>query len=68
MNEERLWPGAAPGFDNVGQVEKIADSKADPRFRMRSITGVTVPTITIFPAPQELTNGIAVIEIGRAHV
>jgi acetyl esterase/lipase len=60
MNEERLWSNDAPALVHSGQVEKPEDSP-DPRYRHRHLSGVTIPTITIFPAPPELANGMAVV-------
>lgn len=57
----RLWPGDAPGSDKLSDAfrKKLVDAEAkntpDRTF------GVSVPTMTVHPAPAKTANGTAVV-------
>lgn len=54
-----LWPGAAPGSENVNIREFVKDESKDPKIQSRSIWGITKPSITaFFPEKQ---NGVAAL-------
>lgn len=48
-----LWPGAPPQF--------LADAAPETRDERGVIRGVTVPSITVYPADAEKRNGVALI-------
>ena len=51
-----LWPGAAPGSESWTQQEQEKINGAE-----RSVTNVTHPALTVFPADPKLANGTGVI-------
>lgn len=54
-----LWPGAAPGSEEVNIQEIVQDESKDPKIQSRSIWGITKPSITaFFPEKQ---NGVAAL-------
>ena len=57
----RLWPGDAPGSDGLSDAfrKKLAD--AETKNTPDRTFGVSVPTMTVFPAPTKHANGTAVV-------
>jgi acetyl esterase/lipase len=51
-----IWPGVAPGSETWTQKETTAAREGS-----HSITNVTTPTLTVFPADAKLANGTAVV-------
>jgi acetyl esterase/lipase len=57
----RIWPGAAPGTESWTGEESQADADIPGAGKVRIMTNVTVPTLSIFRPPAGLANGTAVI-------
>ena len=60
---EKLWPKEAPGTAGMENKERIENRKHQQNeFGLnRSISAITVPTITIYPADEAKNSGIAVV-------
>lgn len=56
-----LWPKAPPGGKPAGLTEAVAERENPFRLRDRAVTGITRPTLSVFPARQP--NGSAVLII-----
>jgi len=56
-----VWPGAVPGdYGKIGPERVRAPAEA-PTKDAKWITGVTKPTVTIFPAPKDQNTGTAIL-------
>ena len=60
---ENVWPGEAPGSEGLGDTEKVMNRRAqdDPRGPLLTVTDVTVPTLTYYPAPKDKATPTAII-------
>jgi acetyl esterase/lipase len=66
-NEEIfLWPGVAPGSENVTIKEVIKDQSKDPNVKSRNIVGITKPSITAF-FPEKQNGVVALIVPGGGY-
>lgn len=54
-----LWPGAPPGGERVTVAEKVDPRSPPAGMRDRAVTGVRIPTLTVFRPRQP--NGVAVL-------
>jgi acetyl esterase/lipase len=61
-----LWPGVAPGSENVKLTEKGAEVTGDPKELQRTIEGVLVPTMTAF-VPKKPNGAAALIFPGGGY-
>jgi acetyl esterase/lipase len=59
--EIRLWDGTAPGSEEAGAVKEIIKERGTMEMPNRSITGVTVPTITVYRPAQAINTGAAFV-------
>lgn len=59
----RLWPGPAPGTPDWAGPEETADVQLPNLGKVRIITNVTVPTVTIFRPPAGKANGTAMVVV-----
>ena len=65
MSEELfVWPGTAPGSENVVITEHTNDDRDDPDLPNRSITGITSPSLTLFVPEQPKGTGALVMPGG----
>jgi len=55
-----LWKGLPPGYRKTSRRERLAPG-GDPRLRRRHVSGVTIPTLSIFPATGSRRTRMAVI-------
>jgi acetyl esterase/lipase len=61
FRHNRTWPGAAPGTTSWTGDEAELDADIPGAGKVRIVTNVTVPTLTIFRPPAGRANGTAVI-------
>lgn len=59
----RLWPGQAPNTADWAGPEETADVQLPNLGRVRIITNVTVPTVTVFRPPAGKANGTAMVVV-----
>lgn len=56
----RLWPGQAPGSENLELVERCEERRADPaQFQDRAVAAVTEPSLQVFPPSH--ANGASIL-------
>lgn len=55
----QLWPGAAPGSENIQMDEKIVERSNDTNFQNRAISQITHPSIEVFIP--EFQNGMSLL-------
>jgi acetyl esterase/lipase len=56
-----VWPGKAPGeVGGVGE-EKVLEPKPGDKFRIKRVSNVSHPTLTVFKPARELDTGAAVV-------
>jgi acetyl esterase/lipase len=56
-----LWEDVPPGSENVGTIEEFAQERASPERPDRRVSGVTVPTITVYRPDPSLNTGVAIV-------
>ena len=59
--EMRLWEGVAPGSEAADVVTETTEDRGTAENPDRRITGVTVPTITVYRPATEANSGAAVV-------
>lgn len=59
----RLWPGEAPGTESWTGPEEQVNAELPKLGRVRVITNVTVPSITVFRPPAAAANGTAMLVV-----
>jgi len=59
--EVRVWPGQAPGTEDWKGSEETADVTLPNVGKIRVITNVTVPTLTVFRPVRGKANGTAMV-------
>jgi acetyl esterase/lipase len=66
--ELRLWDGTAPGSEGAESVKETSQERGSAKAPNRKISGVTVPTITVYrPAPAANTGTAIVICPGGGY-
>ncbi len=58
-----LWQGIAPGSESAAAVIEVIEDRGAPGEPDRKITGVTIPTITVYHAPETNNTGTAILVI-----
>lgn len=59
--ELRLWEGIAPGSEGAGAVTETVEERGTAETPDRKISGVTVPTFTVYRPPRETNSGAAFV-------
>lgn len=59
--EMKLWPGIAPGSEQVTLTEQFIERSKDPKVLDRAITGITQPSMIPFFPSKGKANGAAVL-------
>jgi acetyl esterase/lipase len=57
----RIWPGSPPGTEDWKAPEESADVTLPNVGKIRVITNVTIPTLTVFRPPAGKANGTAIV-------
>jgi len=61
--EIRLWEGVAPGSEGADIVKETVEERGSAEHPNRTITGVTIPTITVYRPVAETNTGTAILII-----
>ncbi len=56
-----LWPGKPPGESGVTGPEQAKTQDRAGRAVVTSLTNVSAPTLTVYPAPRDKNTGVAVV-------
>ncbi len=59
--EMRLWEGVAPGSESAGHVRELVQERGSTEKPDRRISGVTVPTVTVYRPDPDLNAGAAIV-------
>jgi len=59
--EIRLWEGVAPGSENLGNIKERVQERGSPERPDRRVSGITVPTITVYQPDPALHSGAAIV-------
>ena len=59
--EIRLWEGTAPGSEGADAIVEMVQERGTPAKHGRWISGVTVPTITVYRPAAEMNTGAALV-------
>jgi acetyl esterase/lipase len=57
----KLWPGKAPGETGTVGEEKAKTQEKDGKTVVTSLTNVSTPTLSLYPAPADKATGVAVV-------